>query len=182
MTKENTVELLTMLRLAYPRFYANITKQDAQATLELWYSMFKEEDNDVVKAATKTLISSLEFPPTIADVKKEIDKLVNAATDKPTAIDEWNAIRKAIGNSIYNSAEMFETLSPIAKQYVGTPNQLKQWAMATDFNPDVAKGQFLKQYSVLEEREKYKAILDEKALVQRITTQNNKLLGGAESV
>lgn len=160
-----------MLRLAYPRFYANITKQDALATIELWYSMFKDSDFELVELALNTLIKTFEYPPTIADISHEMDRLRAAATNEPTATDEWNAIRKAIGNSIYNSGEMFEGLPPIAKQYVGSPYQLKQWAMAEDFNADVAKGQFFKQYEVLKQREKYKSILSEASVIKRLTEE-----------
>lgn len=121
--------------------------------------MFEKDDADVVKLAVKNLINTLEFPPTIADVRKEITKLANVATDKPTAIDEWNAIKKAIGNSGYHADEEFEKLPPIAKKFVGAPRQLRDWGLAEDFNESVVRGQFLKQYEVLEERQRYQAMM-----------------------
>lgn len=181
MTKEQTTELLSLIRIAYPRFYANLTKQDALATIELWYSMFKDYEYKTVLMATQSLINNLEFSPTIADVKNEIYKLTTSQED--TAIDEWNAIKKALSNSIYNSDRMYETLPPIAKKFVGSPNQLRQWAMNGDFNDGVVRGQFLKQYEVLQKREKYKSLMtpEIKDFIQNLAEQKEiKMLGGNE--
>lgn len=142
--------------------------------------MFKDDDGALVDLAVKSLIRTLEFPPTIADVKKEIEKIAGAATGEATAIDEWNSIKKAIGNSIYNACEMFNKLSPLAQKYVGSPNQLYQWATSTDFNSEVAKGQFLRQYDTLKEREKYTKMLALDPKLQMIMDKTAKLLDGSK--
>lgn len=143
--------------------------------------MFENDDVEIVKLATKNLIQHLEFPPTIADVRKEIDKLIETATDKPSAMDEWNEIRDAIRNSIYNSVQCFESLPPIAKKFVGSPNQLRSWAMADDFNDGVVRGQFLKQYEVIENREKRKAMMspEVRSFIQELAhSKDVKMLDG----
>lgn len=151
------------------RFYQNMTENELRQTLEVWYEMFSEYDLNVVKLAVKNLIARLEFPPTIADVRKEIDKLVDVAQNNPAPADEWNAIRKAIKNSLYNAGEEFEKLPSIAKRFVGNPNQLRDWGLSEDFNDSVVRGQFLKQYDVLKEREK---------LEMQLTPEVKKLLNG----
>ncbi len=173
MTKENVTELLGLIRIAYPRFYANLTKQDALATIELWYSMFKDMEYEVVKVAVNSLINTLEFPPTIADVKNEIYKL--STVDENNALDEWNAIKGAIRNGIYYAGEMFERLPPIAKKFCGSPNQIKEWAMTPDLNDGVLRGQFLKQYDVIQKREKFKALMtpEVKEFIQKLTDQKD---------
>lgn len=155
MTKDNITEILSTLKVAYPNSFANITKADAQATIELWYKMFKDADFVSVKVAISSLINTSKYPPTIAEVKEEMYKISN--TDCDVAIDEWNKIKKALGNSLYNSVAEFEALPPIAKRFVGSPNQLREWGMSTDFNDGVVRGQFFKQYEILEKREKYQA-------------------------
>jgi hypothetical protein len=144
--------------------------------------MFQNDDVFVVKLAIKSLINSLEFPPTVADVRKEINKLIKTTNNEPEAIDEWNAIRHAIKSSIYYSAENFENLPPIAQKFVGSPSQLKAWAMEEDFQDGVLRGQFLKQYEVLKEREHYNAMLPEnvKAKIYELAEKKSTqfLLGG----
>ena len=161
--------MLEIIQTSYPRFYQNTQSSDLVKAVDLWAEIFANDDVAVVATAIKSLIQHLEFPPTIADVRKEIEKITDTALGVPTAVDEWNAIRKAIGNSIYRAGEMFEGLPPVAKAYVGSPNQLRQWATAEDFNADVAKGQFLRQHDTLAQREKYKALLSENSVVARIS-------------
>jgi len=151
---------------------------EANSVVNLWFEIFKNEDAEVVKLAVINLIQSLEFPPTIADVRKEIAKIVDAATNEPTAIDEWNMIRKSISDSLYNAEKHFEELPSIAKKFVGGPLQLRAWGASTDFNEGVVRGQFLKQYDILKEREKNNAILD-KIGFKLTEGQNIKLVEGA---
>lgn len=130
--------------------------------------MFEVEDYKTAMLAVDSLISKLEFPPTIADVKKEMKKLVGTATNETTGIDEWNMIRKAVKNSAYCAKEEFDKLPPIAKRFVGSPSQLHDWAISYDFNADVVRGQFMKQYDELKEREEYKQMLENKPKLKEV--------------
>lgn len=156
------------MQTSYPRFYANMTSNELKTTLEVWFKMFEQDEFELVKLAVESLIATLEFPPTIADVKKEIKKIADSATDQNTGIDEWNMIRKAIRNSCYNAKEEFDRLPSVAQRFVGSPQQLRDWAVMCDFNADVVRGQFMKQYESLKEREEYKAILDRNPKFKRL--------------
>jgi hypothetical protein len=176
MTKENTTELLSLIKLAYPRFYTNLTKQDALATIDLWTAMFKNCDYTLVKMATQTLINTLEFPPTIADIKNEMYKLVNH--DEDTALDEWNLIKSAMQSPYDRMGEAFNRLPYCARKFVGNPRQLKDWATSTDFNDGVLRGQFLKQYDLLKDREKHNELMpnDVRDFISNLAEK--KMIGG----
>ena len=77
MSERELVGLLSLIRVAYPRFYLNITMADTKSTVTLWYEIFKDDNSQDVTRAVKELITELEFPPTIADVKKKIEKYEN---------------------------------------------------------------------------------------------------------
>lgn len=74
MTREETIKVMSVLRGAYPRFYREISKQEALDTINLWADMFSAEDAAVVAAAVKSLIETDEkgFPPTIGQVKAKV--------------------------------------------------------------------------------------------------------------
>ena len=173
------------MRASYPRFYQTTqSNEDVNTTINLWYELFKDDNLEIVKRAVLSLVNKLEFPPTIADVRKEIEKLVGTATNEPTAIEEYNAIRQAIKSSGYYSVENFEKLPEIAKQFVGSPSQLKEWALREDFNEEVLRGQFLKQYDSLKERQKHRQMLNSNPelnnLIQNIATSKAVLCEGRE--
>lgn len=144
------------MQTAYSRFYQTTQLSELEKVADLWAEIFKDDDVVIVAAAVRELIKTLEFPPTIADVRKQMNKIIETCTDEPTAMDEWNAIRQAIKSSIYYSAENFDKLPAVAKRFVGSPMQLREWAMSEDFNDSVVRGQFLKQYDTLKDREKNK--------------------------
>lgn len=152
MTKDEVIAVLKILKTSYPRFYANMTKDEMISTIDLWTEMFEHENPALVAAAVKNLINTFKWPPTIADIKEHMYKLTEQDTDTP--IELYNSIKKAISNSNYNSFKEFEKLPELCKKFVGTPSQLKEWALDPNFNDGVLRGQFLKQFEILKQREK----------------------------
>lgn len=74
MNKEEVIAILKVLKVAYPKFYNNISKEDMFKTIDLWLEMFKNDNKQDITRAVKELMCELEFPPTIADIKKRINK------------------------------------------------------------------------------------------------------------
>ena len=130
MTREDTIKILSVLRGAYPAFYRDITKQEAESTIALWESMFDEEPYELVAAAVKAFISGdgKGFPPAIGQIKERI-RLITTP-EEMTEQEAWALVSKALRNSTYGSEEEFAKLPPEVKAVVHDPGQLKQWAMS----------------------------------------------------
>jgi hypothetical protein len=77
MERADILKILGIIKNAYPRFYQGITMSDAKDTTDLWAEMFKDDNPQDIVKAVKELICELEFPPTIADVKKRIKQYVD---------------------------------------------------------------------------------------------------------
>ena len=129
MTREDTIKILAVLRGAYPAFYRDITKQEAESTIALWMSMFDEEPYELVGAAVKAFISgdSKGFPPSIGQVKERIRQITQP--EEMTEQEAWSYVSKALRNSTYGSVEEFAKLPPEVQAVVHDPGQLRQWAM-----------------------------------------------------
>ncbi len=152
MKKNDVVKIFIVLRTAYPNFYKEMKKEDLEATIDLWTEMFAHENPALVVAAVKNLINTFKWPPTIADVKDEMYKLTQTETETP--VEMWNKIKAAMSRASYYAQEEFDKLPEVAKKFVGSPNQLREWALSIDYNDGVTKGQFFKQYEILKQREK----------------------------
>ena len=168
MNRDEIVAILGTLKTAYPKFYAEMTKEEMYNTIDLWTEMFSHENPALVVAAVKNLINSFKWPPTIADIKEEMYKLTDTREESP--IEMWNVIQKAIQRSAYYAHEEFEKLPEIAQKFVGSPRQLRDWALSEDFNEGVEKSLFLKQYEVLVKREKDSQMMlpSTKKLIQKL--------------
>ena len=176
MEKEHIIKVLGTLKTAYPRFYANMNKDEAEETIALWYEMFKNDDPRLVISAVKKLITELQFPPTIADVKQAMYKLVDKTE---TDIELWNKFERAVSNSIYHAGEEFKKLPGVVQKFVGSPNQLREYAlMDSDVVHSVIKGQFLKQIDILKTRQKEEKMLlpEIREMTMQIGQDINKLL------
>lgn len=152
MDREQAIVVLKLLKTAYPRFYADITKEDAENMVNLWIDMFKQDDPSLVILAVKELINTLKFPPAIADVKEKM-YAITTKTESPAEL--WGALAKAVRNGLYGYREEFEKLPDVVKTFVREPAQLREMAqMDSDTFHTVTKGQFLKQIEVIQKRQK----------------------------
>lgn len=129
MNREETIKILSVLRGAYPGFYRDIGRQEAEATISLWGSMFEEEPYELVGAAVKAFIAgdSKGFPPAIGQIKERVRKLTSGP--EMTESEAWSYVSKALRNSSYGSEEEFSKLPPEVKAVVHDPGQLREWAM-----------------------------------------------------
>lgn len=65
MNQTETLQIMAVLRGAYPAFYRDMVRKDAESVVALWTEMFAEEDVAIVAAAVKALIATDDkgFPP-----------------------------------------------------------------------------------------------------------------------
>lgn len=149
MTREDTIKILAVLRGAYPAFYRDITKQEAESTIALWMSMFDEEPYELVGAAVKAFISgdSKGFPPAIGQIKERIRQITQP--EEMTEQEAWALVSKALRNSTYGSEEEFAKLPPEVQAVVHDPGQLRQWAMSpADEVETVIASNFMRSFRV----------------------------------
>jgi len=158
MTREETQAVLALLRVAYPNFYKDLKKAEADEIINLWAAMFADDEPQIVTEAVKAMISTLRYPPTIADVKEKIRLITSPET--MTEIEAWNLVYDAIQTSNYNAKENFNRLPLIIQKLVGSPNQLKEWAvMDADTVKSVIQSNFMRSYTARAKAEAQREML-----------------------
>ena len=75
MTKKETLQVLAILKAAYPSSYNGMTREEASGTLGVWYMHFSCVPADIVMMAVQKLIGSHKFPPTVAEVKDALGSI-----------------------------------------------------------------------------------------------------------
>lgn len=75
MTKKEAVQILAILKAAYPNSYRGMSKEEATGTINIWSMQFSDMPADIVLMALNKLIASSKFPPSIAEVKNKIGEL-----------------------------------------------------------------------------------------------------------
>lgn len=154
MERNDVLKIMAVLRGAYPQFYRDISRQEAEDTVNLWSDMFRQDDASIVGAAVKSIIEGDEkgFPPTIGQVKAKM-RLITGSREL-TETEAWNIVAAAIRNGLYGASEEFKKLPPTIRRIVGSPNTLREWArMDTDTVHSVVASNFQRSYKAISARE-----------------------------
>lgn len=136
MTRDETVKVLMMIQAAYP----NYNPPDKTVTVNLWNGMLQDYSYEQVSAAIKAYIRTDQkgFSPSVGEVVGKLQLLFGDGEDL-NALEAWTLVLKAIKNSTYHSDEEFEKLPELVKKAVGSPMQLKEWAIS-EVNDNTVSG------------------------------------------
>lgn len=160
MNRTEMVQIITLLAGNYETI-ANKSQQQRELMLNTWYECLGDLDYKIVLQAVKKTIIESPYPPTIHEIRKNAVEIVNPTT-KRTAIEAWNEAIGMISNGIYMTEEQFNTASPEVKKFFGNVRQVKELAMLdSDTVNTVTKGQFLKQYEILVQKDREEKMLPE---------------------
>lgn len=159
MTKQETIQVITLLAGNYNSI-SEKSKEQKQMMINTWYECLGDLDYKLVLQAVKRTIIESPYPPTIHDIRKNAIEMISPTATR-TPIEAWEEAYKMICNGAYMSQEEFDTHSPEVKKFFGSREQLRAYATNVDFNMDVVRSNFLKQYEVITEREKQQKLLPE---------------------
>lgn len=178
MTRDETKAIIAILRDAYPNFYKSLEKPDADRIINLWATMFVDDSPKIVTEAVKALICTLKFPPSIAEVKDKIALITQP--ESLTELEAWRLVRGAI--SYYSATENFQRLPPTIQKILGSPSQLREWAvMESDVVDSVIQSNFMRSFKARQAQEKEMSTLPEstKQLIGKLS-ERMVLPGGSD--
>lgn len=150
MTREETVKIIRIMVDSYPNYKPN----DISETVDVWNVMLSDYDYNLVAMALKAYILSdtSGFAPSIGQLVGKIQSITQP--QELSEMEAWALVSKAIRNSVYNSVEEFAKLPPLVQKAVGTPDNLKNWAMS-DYSSieTVIQSNFIRTYRVVTNRQ-----------------------------
>ena len=189
MNREETLAIMGVLKAAYPNYYKDMKRDEAEGIVALWTEMFKDDPATVVGLAVKAHIANDKkgFPPHIGAIKDAIVKLKTPGELELSELEAWNLVRRAIhGASIEEwsrkkrygdrtSAQYnFDNLPEVLQHIVGSPSQLAQWEKLDDDEIDtVLQSNFMRSY-----RAKVGHVKEQMALPAEVR-EAMKMLGGS---
>lgn len=149
MTKAEIAKILAVLAASYPKFEVDDLK------VQVWYEMLGDLDYATANMAVKKLILENTFPPSIAEVRKAAAEIMNP--DVMTAAEAWGEVERAVRTyGYYQEIEALAGLPPRVAKVV----RLIGWReICLNEEPGVVRGQFLKMYAQVAEREQKELLL-----------------------
>lgn len=174
MNREETLQLLMVTQAAYPNF----KPQDKAVTLNIWHMMLEDCPYEVAMAGLQVFIKTDEsgFAPSIGQLIGCIKKIQRTQNgEELTEMEAWVLVSQAIKNSGYYATEEFEKLPPLVQKAVGSPAQLREWALSpSDQVHSVGQSNFMRTYRTVLKRENESAVVN--SALQGITAKTVKAL------
>lgn len=189
MTREETLAIMGVLKAAYPNYYKDMKRDEAEGIVALWTAMFADDPAAVVGLAVKAHIANDKkgFPPHIGAIKDAIVKLKTPEELELSEMEAWSLVRRAIHGASTEewsrkkrygdrtSAQYnFDNLPEVLQHIVGSPSQLAQWEKLDDDEIDtVLQSNFMRSY-----RAKVGHVKEQMALPAEVR-EAMKMLGGS---
>ncbi len=181
MTREETIKVMAILKVAYPHYYSDKSTEELSQAVTLWWDMLAEYSYTLVSNAVKALIAASPYPPAISDVREKI-RLISAQPEEDmTEGQAWAKVRKAVCNSTYNAAEEFAKLPPLIQRAVGGCEVLRAWAATGAGELDtVISSNFQRNYRAKKASDREYQTLPEnvKDYIHKVSDQVGKLEEG----
>lgn len=172
MTRDEVTAILAVLKTAYPTFYKNMSDDEIEDVIDLWATMFADDEVRIVTEAVRAYIATdtKGFPPVIGQIKEKIQEITQPKM--MTEMEAWERVKRAI--SYYHATEAFANLPPILQKIVGSPNTLREWAvMDSETVNSVIQSNFMRSFKTVAEREREFAKLPESAKQLMIEASKN---------
>ena len=140
-------EMFKTLVKAMKAVYAQPTFIPDQNAFNVWYELLKDLPYEQLSVAIQKYMLTEKFPPTIADLRAKANEIVEPELEGMSELQAWSIVRKAIGRSGYYAEEEFDKLPEACKIAVGSPANLREWAMMdSDQVSTVEQSHFIRNY------------------------------------
>ena len=108
--------------------------------------MKKQLDEKLKKVCDSigTQAAAEKFEQLSKSIENEYDKRI---ANGMSELEAWGLVRRAVQNGIYGAQKEFDALPPVVQQCVGSPSQLKEWALLDeDVVASVVASNFQRSY------------------------------------
>lgn len=158
MTRKEFSVIVKGLKAVYadPRFIA-----DADA-FDMWYGLLRDLDYREASMAAQRYMMTSKFPPTVADLREQAAKLARAGTaEDMNEMTAWGLVQQAVRRSAYYAEEEYAKLPGLVQRAVGSPAQLREWAMMDTGGSawNVMQSNFMRTYRAEQARSRENALV-----------------------
>lgn len=154
MTIDETKKVMAYIAAAYPRYFANVTRESAERQVIPWFDALGEYSAGAVMTGVKSYISADNsgFPPSPGQIVHYIHFTGHPADHNGT--EAWALVRRAVNCPWDQMEASFQTLPEMVRKAVGSAASLRELAMMdTQKFETVAQSNFLRMYAAEQKRQ-----------------------------
>jgi len=152
MNRAETQKILSLIDIAYPRFFTSKDKNRAKTLVDIWCKMFFEEDYLIVGNALKAHLATSPYPPSVSDIKLIIDRLANPQI---TEFEAWNIVDRAA----VRGRDLKQRYSELPEEIKGFMSYSDFRSIAYDDSPEgVMSSNWQRSFRTYQENRKFERI------------------------
>lgn len=156
MTLQETLAVMKILSVTYPRDAAYNDPAKVANTAEVWTMLLEDLPAPLVLAAVKKHCLTSKFPPTIAEIRDAATVTVRPDL-QVTPMEAWGEVTKAIRRFGYYREE--DALASLSEQTRSVVKAIGWKDICVSEEPDIIRGQFRRAYETMATRRKEEALL-----------------------
>ena len=113
MNKQESIQLLALIKVAYPTAYRDMDDASKKATVNMWQMSFADMPYPIMEQAFSHFRMVSKFPPTVAEMVEELKHIYYEAT-------EGAMISKGLGNQ--EMVDRYRMVMAYTSRYKDTDN------------------------------------------------------------
>lgn len=162
MTRSDAAKLMGIIVLAYPNYDKFKDENQVKATVDLWATMFSEDDAGIVGLAVKKHIATNKWPPSVAELRELM--LEMTAPDLIAPDQAWLAVADYIDvhGEYGGGSGGYKSLPPLIGRVIDSIGYHNLFEMNCGSyrgsKPGMARSAFMNIYEPLYERERNRAM------------------------
>jgi len=153
-TLNEVINVIGVLKLAYPSFGARLTEDEWAALPRVWHRLLRDIPFDLLDAAAAhyATTSGSAFPPSIAELRDMAFRVANP--NRMSAEEAWGEVQKAIRRIGFYRAPEFDDPA------IGRAVQIIGWrALCLSENEMADRAHFFRIYQAVAERERHNVLM-----------------------
>lgn len=111
MNKQEAIQLLALIKVAYPTAYRDMDEASKKATVNMWAMSFPDVPYPIMEQALNHFRMVSKYPPTVAEMVEELMQLHYRAT-------EGALLAKTMGNQ--DQVEQYRMVMSYTSRYMDT--------------------------------------------------------------
>ncbi|MBO5100583.1 MAG: hypothetical protein J6B63_04665 [Treponema sp.] len=148
MTRDEVIVIMGTLQVAYPRFYKDLSPQQANLTVNLWTKMLEDVTAEQATLAINKIIATSEWPPTIADVRKAIFETQQGSVKD--AGEAWGEVTAAM--RMFGYMREKEALESMSEQTRTAVKYINWQTLCRSKDSMADRAHFFKVYETVKQR------------------------------
>ncbi len=175
MTRQETVEVITLIVMAYPASEKLKDEDTVTAMVNVWAQMFKDDNPKLVSLAVQKHIATSKWPPNIAEIREQMVYLQHPEIVPPDVA--WVAVSDLMTAGSWADLSILPPLVARCVESIGWSNLLEMSRGGRGGNkPGMDRVAFIAQYTPMYERERERAMLP--PAISEAVGKAERILGG----